>query len=171
MIGRSTITALVINSVVGSGIFGPPSELSRLLGRASPLAMIAAGVVMAIPIMCMAEVASQFSDAGGPYLYVRTAFGKFSGIQIGWFHLLGAISGGAASAILFATYLAAIAPWTGIAWVRPFLLLILVAIPTMANYLGIRSGAGLINLLTISKLLPLTLIHFRRRACTFWARF
>jgi amino acid transporter len=41
-IGRWTLTALVINSIIGSGIFGLPSELTRLLGRASPLALLVA---------------------------------------------------------------------------------------------------------------------------------
>src|SRR3989442_2252193 len=56
-IGRWTMTALVINAIIGSGIFGLPSELTRLLGRASPLAMLVAAFAMATMILCMAEVA------------------------------------------------------------------------------------------------------------------
>ena len=157
-IGRWSMTALVVNSVIGSGIFGLPSELARLLGRASPLAMIGAGITMAIPILCMAEVASYFAEPGGPYLYVRSAFGRFPSVQIGWFHLLAATAGGAASAVLFISYLGAVVSWTGREWLRPFLLLLVIAIPTLANYVGVRSGARLINLLTVSKLLPLIFI-------------
>ena len=65
-IGKWTLTALVINAIIGSGIFGLPSELTRLLGRASPLAMLAAAFAMATMILCMAEVASQFLN------YLRT---------------------------------------------------------------------------------------------------
>ncbi len=160
-IGRWTMTALVINAIIGSGIFGLPSELTRLLGRASPLAMLVAAFAMATMILCMAEVASQFSEAGGPYLYIRAAFGRFSSIQIGWFHLLGAIGGGAASAALFASYLAAFMPWVARGSNRALLLLILIAIPTAANYVGVRSGARLSTLLTLLKpprsLLPVAL--------------
>jgi basic amino acid/polyamine antiporter, APA family len=63
-IGKWTLTALVINSIIGSGIFGLPSELTRLLGRASPLAMLVAAFTMATMILCMAEVASQFLPVG-----------------------------------------------------------------------------------------------------------
>jgi amino acid transporter len=42
------MTGLVINSIVGSGIFGVPSELTRLLGRASPIAMVFAAFGVAI---------------------------------------------------------------------------------------------------------------------------
>lgn len=91
-------------------------------------------------------------------MYIRTAFGRFSSIQIGWFHLLGSISGGAANAALFMTYLAAIVPWAGRGWTRAMLLTVLIGIPTVANYIGVRSGAGVSNLLTVSKLLPLALV-------------
>jgi amino acid transporter len=43
-IGRWTMTALVINCIIGGGIFGVPGELTRLLGRASPIAMIFAAL-------------------------------------------------------------------------------------------------------------------------------
>jgi amino acid transporter len=85
-IRRWTMTALVINCIIGGGIFGVPGELTRLLGRASPIAMIFAALGTGVIMACFAEVASQFSEPRGPYLYVRTAFGRFLGIQIGWFH-------------------------------------------------------------------------------------
>jgi amino acid transporter len=83
-IGRWTMTALVINIIIGGGIFGLPSELTRLLGRASPIAMMFSAVHGRDhgPIT---EVASQFSEPGGPYLYVRTAFGRFLGTQMAGF--------------------------------------------------------------------------------------
>src|SRR5438477_8395159 len=96
-----------------SGVFGLPSELTRLLGRASPIAMIVGGLGMASIIVCLAEVASQFSEPGGPYLYVRTTFGRFAGMQVGWFALLAPVGGGAANASLFIIYLAGFVPWVG----------------------------------------------------------
>jgi len=157
-IGRWTMTALVINGIIGSGIFGVPSELTRLLGRASPMVMVVAALTMAIIMMCVAEVASQFSEPGGLYLYVRTAFGRFAGIQIGWLRLLSAISSGAANAMLFMIYLAGILPWAAHVWHRVLLLTIVISVPTVANYIGVRSGARLTNLLTVAKLLPLGLL-------------
>src|SRR6266581_5823803 len=66
-IGRWTMTALVINCIIGTGIFGLPGELTRLLGRASPIAMVLAALGIAIIMGCLAEVASQFAEPGGPY--------------------------------------------------------------------------------------------------------
>ena len=49
-IGRWAMTGLVINCIIGGGFFGVPGELTRFLGRASPIAMLIAAVVMAIII-------------------------------------------------------------------------------------------------------------------------
>ena len=157
-IGRWTMTALVINCIIGGGIFGLPGELTRLLGSASPIAMIFAALGMAVIMACVAEVASQFSEPGGPYLYVRTAFGRFLGMQIGWFHLLADIGAVAALANLFVNYLATFLPWTLNTWARALLMAILIAIPAVANYLGVRSGANLSNVTTLAKLSPLALL-------------
>ena len=152
------MTALVINCIIGSGIFGLPGELTRLLGRASPLAMIFAALGMTVIMACIAEVASQFSEPGGAYLYVRTAFGHFMGIQAGWFHLLAVIAPLAAVANLFVNYLGTFLLSPLNTWQRGSLLAILIAIPTVANYFGVRRGANLNNVMTVAKLVPLVLL-------------
>ncbi len=157
-IGRWAMTALVINTIIGSGIFGVPSELARLLGRASPLAMVAAAAVMAVIMASFAEVASQFSDAGGAYLYVRTAFGRFAGLQVGWFWLLAIVAGGAASANLFVAYLGELLPEVEHGWVRIAVLTAIVAVPAAANYVGVRAGTFQSNVTAIAKLAPLALL-------------
>jgi len=152
------MTALVINTIIGSGIFGVPSELTRLLGRASPLAFLFAALAMAVIMLCMAEVASQFSEPGGPYLYVRSAFGRLLGAQVGWFHLLAMIGSGAASAALFTDYCSGFLPIPAHGGLRVPLLSIVIIIPVVANYLGVRAGASFASLLTVAKLLPLALL-------------
>lgn len=168
-IGRWTLTALVVNSIVGSSIFGLPSELTRLLGRASPIAMLVAAGIISIIIASMAEVASQFTQTGGLYLYVRTAFGRFAGLQVGWFWILASIGGGASSANLFVQYLGSIWHPASDTGVRIAMITLLIAVPLAANYFGVRSGANLSNALTVAKLLPLVLlivlglIHFSKQ--------
>ena len=84
-IGRWSLTALVINAIFGATIFGLPAEISRSVGRASPLAMLLTAMVMSLIVACVAEVASQFAEAGGGCLYAPTLFGRFSGLQVAWF--------------------------------------------------------------------------------------
>src|SRR5216684_4464520 len=83
-IGRWSLVALTVNCVIGSGVFGLPSELARLIGGASVLAVVLAAAVVGVVMACFAEVSSQFTETGGPYLYVRAAFGRLMGIEVGW---------------------------------------------------------------------------------------
>ena len=82
--GRWTLTALVINSIIGSGIFGLPSVVAAYVGKQSPVAYVFAAAGIGVIVACFAEVASQFGAAGGPYLYARKALGRFAGIEIAW---------------------------------------------------------------------------------------
>ncbi len=152
------MTGLVINCTIGSGIFGLPGELNRYVGRASPIAMIVAGLLMATIMASAAEVASQFSEAGGAYLYARKTFGRFVGLQIGWFSLLSIMAASAAIANLFVVYLAGQVPLAGHGIVRALVLLAFMGIPAAINYFGVSKGAMLSNVLVVAKMLPLVAI-------------
>ena len=157
-IGRWAMTGLVINCIIGSGIFGLPGELNRLVQRASPIAMIAAGLLMFTIMAPAAEVASQFSEAGGAYLYARRCFGRFVGLQIGWFSLLSSIGAAAAIANLFVVYLAGELPSAAHGLPRALVLLGFVGVPAAINYYGVSKGATLSSILVVAKILPLAII-------------
>ena len=89
-IGRWSLAALMVNTMVGASIFGVPALIAARLGPWSPFGFLVAFAVIAVIAACMAEVASQFQDAGGPYLYTRAAFGRFLAIQNGWLTWLSA---------------------------------------------------------------------------------
>jgi APA family basic amino acid/polyamine antiporter len=157
-IGKFGLAALIVNSIIGSGIFGIPSELIRVVGRASPIAMIASGLIAAIIMACFAEVASQFSEPGGAYLYTRTALGHFAGTQSGWFMWVCFLVAAAASANLFVIYLSGMLPWAGGVLGRVLVVTAIIAIPTAANFMGVRSGSVLSTVFCIAKLVPLVVI-------------
>jgi APA family basic amino acid/polyamine antiporter len=157
-IGRWAFTALVVNTVVGSGIFGIPSTLNGIVGRASPLAMALSGVGMGLMMACFAEVASRFTAPGGAYLYTRTAFGRFVGMQVGWFSWLAPMGTSAAAANLFTVNLAAYLPYAATMAGRAVVMTTLFLVLAIANCLGVRVGATLSNIFTVSKLLPLGLL-------------
>ena len=76
-LGRWTLAALVVNSIIGSGVFGLPSVISRLLGPLAPWAWLVGAVGNGLVMLCFAEVASRFSGAGGAYLYAREALPRW----------------------------------------------------------------------------------------------
>jgi amino acid transporter len=154
-IGRWSLTALVVNSVIGSGVFGLPSTVAGLLGSLSPIAVLLAGAGMGVIFGCFAEVASRFQQAGGPYLYARAAFGRGMGIQMAWMLLLGQVAAPAANANLFVIYLAEFWPHARDPLPRALILTILVGVLAFINVRGVRAGTQVSNFFTAAKLLPL----------------
>lgn len=154
-IGRWTLVALVINSIIGSGIFGLPDDVARLVGRAAPLAYLLAALGIGVIMACFAEVASQFNEAGGPYLYARKAFGSLAGIQMGWFAWLVRLTSAAANANLFVVYLGEFFPAATSPLPRAMVLTLLIGLLAAVNIRGVKSGANLSNFFTVAKLAPL----------------
>jgi len=157
-IGRWTLTAGVINAVIGSGIFGLPSSVAGFVGAWSPLAVLIAGCSIFIVILCFAEVGSRFEDAGGPYLYAREAFGPAVGFQIGWLQVWTRLLSGAAALNVLVAYLALLVPAAGRPPGRAITMTAGVVLVTTINIIGVRRAAWTVNVFTIAKLLPLALL-------------
>lgn len=87
-VGLTSLTALAVNGMVGSGIFVLPAQVAAIVGPASLLAYGIAGLAAGLMVLCFAEVATLFDGSGGPYLYARAAFGDWVGFEIGWMLLL-----------------------------------------------------------------------------------
>jgi basic amino acid/polyamine antiporter, APA family len=157
-IGRWSMVALAVNSMLGSGIFGLPSSVAGLLGRESPLAVLLAGAGMAVIVACYAEVASQFSETGGTYLYVQRAFGRFLGIQVGWMTLLTRLTACAASVNLLVAYLGEF--WPQVTQPLPRLITITAFVGALAavNYRGVGAGTLMSNVSVVAKLAVLAIV-------------
>jgi APA family basic amino acid/polyamine antiporter len=157
-IGRWTLVALTVNSILGSGIFGLPSVIAAVLGNLSPWAVLLAGAAMAVIVSCYGEVASQFAETGGTYLYIRHAFGRFAGLQVGWMTLLSRFTACAAAANLLVVYTGEF--WPEATHTVPRFMIITVFVGTLAvvNYRGVGAGALVSNVSVVAKLLALGLV-------------
>jgi APA family basic amino acid/polyamine antiporter len=156
-IGRWGLTALVINSVIGSGIFGLPAIVAAHLGRKSPFAYLLAAAGVGIIMGCFAEVASQFRQAGGPYLYTRVAFGRLLALEVAWVYWLSRLTAAAAAINLFATYLGYFWPAAQRPLERALLAAAILVVITSVNIVGVKIGARLSSAFTIAKIAPLVL--------------
>lgn len=157
-IGRWSLAALIVNCIVGSGVFGLPSVLAGLLGRASVLAVVLAAVAMGVIMACVAEVASRFAETGGPYLYAREAFGRFMGIQVAWLVWFVRLTACAANANLFVVYLGEFWPGALQPTAKFAILTLLIGILAAINFLGVRAGTRVSTSFTIAKLASLALV-------------
>jgi basic amino acid/polyamine antiporter, APA family len=152
------LVALVINSVVGAGIFGLPSQVYALAGTYSLAAWAVAALAIGLIVLCFAEVASRFGATGGPYLYTRVAFGPLIGFQVGWLMWIARLTGFASLTNLFVTYLALFVPAVSQGAPRVLVIAIVVAILSIVNIVGVRASATVTNVLTMGKIVPLLLL-------------
>jgi APA family basic amino acid/polyamine antiporter len=157
-IGRWTLVALTVNSILGSGIFGLPSVIAAVLGNLSPWAVLVAGAAMAVIVSCYGEVASQFAETGGTYLYIRHAFGRFAGLQVGWMTLLSRFTACAAAANLLVVYTGEFWPAATDAVPRFMIITVFVGTLAIVNYRGVGAGALVSNVSVVAKLLALGLV-------------
>jgi amino acid transporter len=157
-IGRWSLAALIVNCIIGSGVFGLPAVLAGLLGRASILAVVLAALVMGVILACFAEVASRFSHTGGPYLYAHDAFGRFMGIQVAWLVWFVRTTSCAANANLFVVYLGQFWPRATQTVPKLTILTVLIGFLAVVNVRGVRTGARVSNFFTAAKLASLGLV-------------
>ena len=156
-IGRWDLVAVAINAIIGAGIFGLPSRAYALIGSYSLIAFIVCAIVVALIILCYAEVGSRFTETGGPYLYAREAFGSAVGFEVGWLMWLARLTAFAANCNLLVDYLGFFwAPATTHYW-REAIIVVVVAVLAAVNIAGVRDAALVTNVFTIGKLIPLIL--------------
>ena len=150
-IGRWSLTALMVNSIIGGSIFGLPSVLAVRIGAYSPFAYLGAGLCILIIAACIAEVSSRYEETGGLYLYARDAFGRFTGLLVAWLTWLTRIAAPAAGANLFYTYLVLFFPPLGSRKAELLVLAVLIGLLELLNYLGVETGKQVSNLFTAVK--------------------
>jgi len=156
-IRRWDLVAICINGIIGAGIFGLPSKVYALIGTYSLIAFVACALVVALIILCFAEVSSRFEETGGPYLYAREAFQPAVAFEIGWLIWLARVTAFAANCNLMINYLSFF--WTSATtplW-RAIVIVLVVTVLAIINLLGIRQAAIVSNAFTVGKLVPIIL--------------
>ncbi|GAA4741708.1 amino acid permease [Sphingomonas daechungensis] len=151
-LGLFDATMLVMGGIIGSGIFVNPAEVARHVHSRELIVgvWLLGGVVALAGALVYAELAARRPDVGGQYAYIRDAFGQTPAFLYGWSLLLVIQSGGmAAVAITFARYfndLSALNLSDGLVAIAALALL------TLINCFGVRSGSNTQNLLMVLKI-------------------
>ncbi len=154
-LGRWDMTAIVINTIIGAGIFGLPAKVYAAIGSYSLIAFVMCAVIIGLVVLCYAEVASRFSATGGPYLYAKEAFGGAVGFEVGWLYWIVRVATFAANCNLLVTYLGVFVPGANEGYLRVVFVSLVVLIITVVNLVGVRESAVMTNIFTVGKLVPL----------------
>ena len=156
-LGLGSVTLLVVGGIIGSGIFFTPAEVARALpeGWMVLAAWVAGGLVALAGALTYAELGAMMPRAGGPYVYIREAFGPLPAFLYGWMLLLSIGTGAlAAVAMAFAGYLGRfvdLAPAGGALPVAAATIVLL----SLTNWFGVTPGAVVQNVLTLAKIVAL----------------
>lgn len=156
-IRRWDLVAIAINGIIGAGIFGLPSKVYSLIGTYSIIAFVACALVVALIILCFAEVSSRFDETGGPYLYAREAFAPAVAFEVGWLIWLARVTAFAANCNLMINYLSYFWLSATTPFWRASIIVLVVTVLAIINLLGIRQAAIVSNAFTIGKLVPIIL--------------
>jgi amino acid transporter len=150
-VGRWSLLALLINLVLGAGVLGLPSKAFAQAGLHAFTALAAAGAVAAAIALCFAELGSRFTATGGPYLYVREAFGDALGFGAGWLTWVTRPLSAATLLNLLVVYVAGFFPAAAVEPWRSLILTAIITALTAITLSGVRQSAWLSNTLAILK--------------------
>ena len=155
VVGRWDMVALVINGIVGAGIFGLPAKVHALLGAWGVFAIVACAALMALIVLCFAEVSSRFTRTGGPYTYTAEAFGPFAAFVVGWLLWLARVTGLCAISAVMVEYLSLVAPVLGHDLPRALFLSAIIGGLAVLHIRGTRGVTRFGGVITMAKLAPL----------------
>ena len=182
-LGAWSSMAIVVGTMIGTGIFLKPSEMARE-GRSVSIvfaAWIIGAVLSLFGALSYAELGTMLPEAGGEYAYLRRGFGPVWGFLFGWMHSMvgrpasmASIAAGlmrflsflipAAAAPLFTVHIAIpgltnwIAPYDfAFTWAQP-LAVCWILFMTAINYLGVRLGGAVQVFLTAIKIISVAIV-------------
>lgn len=119
VLGPAAAFCVVVGSVIGSGIFMVPSDVARAVPAIGPIVAVwvIGGVFSTFGALTLAELGAMLPQAGGPYVYLREAYGRLPAFLFGWSEFLVNRTGSMATlSAAFAQYFAqAVGPPVGIA--------------------------------------------------------
>src|ERR1700738_3063319 len=164
-------TAVVVGSMIGSGIFIVSAETSRQLGAPAWLLIswIVASLLTFSAAVCYSELAAMYPQAGGQYIFLRQAYRPLAGLLYGW-TLLAVIQCGtiAAVGVAFAKFLGVFVPFVSMKTILlqvgswhftslQLVALLIISILTFINCQGISTAKMIQTVFTVTKVSALLL--------------
>jgi APA family basic amino acid/polyamine antiporter len=150
-------TMVVVGGIIGSGIFINPYIVAQRLSSGTLVlaAWVVGGAIALAGAFAFAELGALFPRAGGEYVYLREAYHPGVAFLFGWASLLMIQGGGlAAVAIAFAQYaLRLFGARTGGG--AAALAVAAIAVVAAVNYIGVKPGSRLLNVLVLAKIAAL----------------
>ncbi|HXY08345.1 MAG TPA: amino acid permease [Terriglobales bacterium] len=175
-LGVAQASAVVVGTIIGSGIFLVPSEMMQAVGSAKLvyLAWLAGGLLSLFGALTYAELGAMKPQAGGEYVYVRDAYGPLAGFLYAWTWFLLAKPASIATITtglvrilgtfsLFGFFSRSLLEHPFVVSYGQLVAIAATALISLLNYIGIRKAAEfqlIFTILKIAIILTIVLIGF-----------
>ncbi|MGW3356855.1 APC family permease [Streptomyces bungoensis] len=153
-LGLPAASALVIGSIIGTGVFALPSALAPY-GPISLVAFVAVTLGALALALTFGALSKRVPASGGPYVYAREAFGEFAGFLNAWSYWITAWAGNAAIVVAWVGYVEVFVNTGHDKWISLLLALIGLWIPAAVNLTGVRTMGVFQVITTVLKFVPL----------------
>lgn len=156
VLGLFDATMMVVGSIIGSGIFLKVGNVDRELQGYGFIPILAIWVGVGIVTLCgslaLAELGAMYPQAGGPYLYLREAYGRLPAFLWGWTEFW-VVRTGSVGALACATaiYFTELVPMD--VWAQGALAIAIVIGLSATNMFSTRWGASVQNVATVAKVI------------------
>ncbi len=159
-LNRFDLTMIVVSLVIGIGIFRTPSMVASAVNNSYLflLAWLVGGIISLAGALVFAEIGSRYQKAGGYYKVVADKYNPAFAFMLNWVAIFINGAGAANVAIIGAEYINPILFSTSFMPSTQITAASIVCFLLIINYLGIKSGAWLLNILTIIKIAIIVLI-------------
>ena len=154
VLGLFDAIMIVVGSIIGSGIFLKVSSIDSALEPYGFLAIIGTWLFVGIITLCgslaLAELGAMFPHAGGPYLYIREAYGRLPAFLWGWTEFW-VVRTGSVGALACATvlYFNQVVPLSPVG--QTSMAVLIIAGLAIVNLFSTRAGALVQGTATVSK--------------------
>jgi APA family basic amino acid/polyamine antiporter len=154
LLGFWPCLALVVGTLIGSGIYGLPAQLAPFGWNALFGCLITIGGALCLAYV-FARLSQALPSAAGPYAFAETAFGRPAAFAVAWSYWISLWVGNAAIAAIAISYASQAFPTLGLGPVTAIALLWLL---TALNCVSLRAAGGFQLVTTLLKLIPLLLV-------------
>jgi amino acid transporter len=178
VLGRWMTTAIVIGTLIGSGVFKKPAAVAKDVPEFLPamLVWVLGGVLLILGALALAEVAVLFPRAGGNYVFLREGYGRAFGFLWGWVEFWIIRSGSiAALATIFTESLCELLEYIAVPagqqvafWPRQYLTIATIIALAAVNIRGVRWGGTLQVIVTTVKIGSLVAISVLPFVSVLW---
>ena len=152
-LGTGDAVVIGLGSMIGAGVFSVFQPAAEAAGSGLLIGLALAAAVAYCNAVASAQLAAQYPESGGTYVYGRERLGEWWGFVAGWGFVIGKIASCAAMALTFASYAVGGSEWA----VRLVGFAAVVAL-TAANYRGISRTAALARVLVAVSIAALLVV-------------